>query len=107
MRWVWTAAAGGGCLDHCASAWQSAMASQTAWFGIRVHAGLEPADGDDLVSGPDSDGEGAGAVVQDGKGAVGGLLQGRDDAAVVHPNEGVLRRSPGSSSGSWQPSCAC
>jgi hypothetical protein len=38
---------------------------QTVWFGLRVPAGLEPADGDDLVPGPDSDGEGVGAESHD------------------------------------------
>jgi hypothetical protein len=39
---------------------------RTAWLGVCVCVGLEPADGDDLVSGPDLDGEGAWATGQDG-----------------------------------------
>jgi hypothetical protein len=71
------------------------MASWTAWLGICVHAGLEPAHGDNLVSGPDSDGEGAGAAVQDSIGAVVGLLQRWDDATMVHPDEGGVQEVPG------------
>ncbi len=32
--------------------------SQTAWCSILFHAGLEPAEGDDLIPGPNLDGEG-------------------------------------------------
>jgi hypothetical protein len=35
--------------------------TQAAMRGVRGRASLEVADGDDLVPGPDSDGEGAGA----------------------------------------------
>ncbi len=71
------------------------MASQTAWFGIRIRAGLESAERNDLVPGPDSDGEGEGAVAQDGLGAVVGPLQGQDDAAAVHPDEVGAEEVPG------------
>jgi hypothetical protein len=37
-------------------------------FGICIRAGLEPANGEDLVPGPDLDGEGAEAAPQDGIG---------------------------------------
>jgi hypothetical protein len=40
---------------------------------------------------------------QDGIWAVVGPLQGQDDAAAVHTDEGARRRPPGSSSGSWPP----
>ncbi len=46
------------------------------------------ADGDDLVPGPDSDGEGAGSAAQDGVGAVVELLKGWDDAAPTDPDKG-------------------
>ncbi len=37
---------------------------------LQVRAGLEQADGGNLIPGPDSDGEGAGAVVQNSIGAI-------------------------------------
>jgi hypothetical protein len=43
---------------------------------------------------PDSDGEGAGAAMQDGKGAIVGPLQGRYDAAAVHPDERDMEEVP-------------
>jgi hypothetical protein len=43
---------------------------------------------------PDSDGEGAGAAMQDGKGAVVGPLQGQYDAAAVHPDERDMEEVP-------------
>jgi hypothetical protein len=55
-------------------------ATQTAWFGIRICAGLD-------LAVPDSDGEGAGAAAQDGIGAIIGLLQRQDDD-TVHPDKG-------------------
>jgi hypothetical protein len=45
-------------------------------------------DGDDLVPGPDSDGEEAGSAVQDGVGAIVERLKGWDDAAPTDPDEG-------------------
>jgi hypothetical protein len=51
-------------------------ALRTAWFGGCIHAGLDLADSNDLVPSPDLDGEGAGAVVQDGVGAVAGPCRG-------------------------------
>jgi hypothetical protein len=41
---------------------------QAARLGVRSCAGLEVADGNDLILGPDSDGEGAGSVVQNSVG---------------------------------------
>ncbi len=74
-----------GCL---AGTGRLAAASQTAKFSVRVRAGLEPADGEDLVPGPNSDGEGAGVAWHDGVWAIVGLLQGWEDAVAVHPDEG-------------------
>ncbi len=46
------------------------MGTRAARLGIRSHAGLEAADGNDLIPGLNSDGVGAGSVAQDGVGAV-------------------------------------
>ncbi len=67
---------------------RSAAATQADRRGVRGRAGLEAADGDDLVPGPDSDGEGAGPTAQDGVGAVVERLKGWDDAAPTDPDEG-------------------
>jgi hypothetical protein len=56
--------------------------------GVRGRASLEVADDDDLVAGPDSDGEGAGLAAQDGIGAVVERLKGWDDATPMYPDEG-------------------
>jgi hypothetical protein len=56
--------------------------------GVRSRTSLEMADGDDLVPGPDSDGEGAGPAAEDGVGAVVERLKGWDDAAPTDPDEG-------------------
>jgi hypothetical protein len=58
----------------------------------RICAGLETTGGDYLIPVPDSDDEGARAMVQNHAGALVGPLQGRDDLASVHPdNEGVQK----------------
>ncbi len=57
---------------------RSAAATQAARCGVCGRASLEAADGDDLVPGPDSDGEGAGPAVQDGVRAVVERLKGWD-----------------------------
>jgi hypothetical protein len=62
--------------------------SRTAWCSICIHAGLWLSDGDDIVPGSDSDGKGAGAAAQDSVGAIIAPLQGWDDAAMVHLDEG-------------------
>jgi hypothetical protein len=67
---------------------RSAAATLAARRGIRGRASLEVADGDDLVPGPDSDGEGAGSAAQDGVGAVVARLKGWDDTALTDPDEG-------------------
>jgi hypothetical protein len=64
------------------------MAMRAARLGIRSHAGLEAADNDDLVLGPNLDGEGAGYAAQNGVGAVIERLQRWDDAAMMDPDEG-------------------
>jgi hypothetical protein len=56
--------------------------------GVRGRTSLEAADGDELISGPDSDGEGAEPAVQDGVGAVVERLKGWDDATPTDPDEG-------------------
>jgi hypothetical protein len=70
---------------------RSAAATRAARRGVRGRASLEAADGDDLVSGPDSEGEGAGSAAQDGVGAVVERLKGWDDAALTDPDEGGRR----------------
>jgi hypothetical protein len=64
------------------------MVTQAARRGVRGRASLEAADADNLVPGPDSDGEGAGSAVQDGVGAIIERLKGRDDAAPMDPDKG-------------------
>jgi hypothetical protein len=66
----------------------SAASTRAARRGVHGRASLEAADGDDLVPGPDSDGEGAGSSAQDGVGAVVERLKGWDDAAPTDPDEG-------------------
>jgi hypothetical protein len=67
---------------------RSATATRAARHGVRGRASLEAADGDNLVPGPDSDGQGAGSAAQDGIGAVVERLKGWDDAAPTNPDEG-------------------
>jgi hypothetical protein len=62
--------------------------TRAARHGVCSCASLEAADGDDLVPGPDSDGEGAGSAAQDGVEAVVERLKGWDDAALTDPDEG-------------------
>jgi hypothetical protein len=50
--------------------------TRAARHGVRSRASLEAAEGDDLVPGPDSDGEGAGSAAQDSVGAVVEQLKG-------------------------------
>jgi hypothetical protein len=70
---------------------------------LRVHAGLEPTDKDDLVPGPDSDGEEAVTMAQDGIGAVVRPLQDGMMLLRCTQTRGGQRRPPRISSGSWQP----
>jgi hypothetical protein len=64
------------------------MAWRTARHGVRCCAGLKAADGDHLVPRPNSDGEGVGAVAQNGVGAIIERLKGWNDAAPTDPDEG-------------------
>ncbi len=65
-----------------------AAATRAARRGVHGRASLEVADGDDLVPGPNLDGEGAGSAVQDGVGVVIERLKGWDDATSTDPDEG-------------------
>jgi hypothetical protein len=80
---------------------------RTASYGSIVCARLEAAGGDDLVPGPDTDGEGVRAVVQDSVGAVVGALQGLDGAAVVHPDDGACSGQQGCHPAAEGPRCVC
>jgi hypothetical protein len=66
----------------------SAAATRAARCGICGLASLEAADGDDLVPGPDWDGEGVGPATQDSVGAVVERLKGWDDATPTDPDGG-------------------
>jgi hypothetical protein len=59
-----------------------------ARLGIRCCAGLEVADSNQLASGPNSDGEGAGSTTQFSVGAVAEGLQRWDDTVTTDPDEG-------------------
>jgi hypothetical protein len=59
----------------------------TARCGVRFCAGLEVADGDNLVPRPNPDGEGVGSMPQEGVGAVVGAVERWDDASAVQPNK--------------------
>ncbi len=67
---------------------RSAAATRAARRSVRGRTSLEAVDGDDLVPGPDSDGEGAGPAAEDGVGAVVERLKGWDDAAPTDLDEG-------------------
>jgi hypothetical protein len=65
-----TNVADSGLLGRHADAKRLAAASRAAQFGVCVPKGLEPADGDDLILGPDPDGEGVGPMAPDSIGDV-------------------------------------
>ncbi len=67
---------------------RSAPGTWAAGRGVSGRASLEVADGDNLVLGPDLDGEGAGSVAQDGVGAVVERLKVWDDAVPTDPDKG-------------------
>jgi hypothetical protein len=67
---------------------QSTVATWAARLGVRGRAGLEAAEGNDLVPGPDSDGEGAGSAVQNSIGAIIEWLNEWNDAAMTDPDKG-------------------
>ncbi len=66
----------------------SAAAERAAGNGIRGAARLQAADGDDLLSGPDLECEGAGAAADNGVGAVVQRMQRRRGAAAADPDQG-------------------
>jgi hypothetical protein len=61
---------------------------RTVRRGICIRAGLQAADGDDLVPQLDSDGEGAGSPAKDGIGAVVRALERGDNVTLVQPYKG-------------------
>ncbi len=67
---------------------RSAAATQAARCGVRGRASLKAADGNHLVTRPDSDGEGAGAAAQDRVGAIVEWLKGWNQAAPTDPDKG-------------------
>ncbi len=67
---------------------RSAAATRTVRRGVRGRASLKAADGDDLVLGPHSDGEGAEPAADDGVGAVVERVKGWDDPTSTDPDEG-------------------
>ncbi len=67
---------------------RSASVTRAARRGVCGRASLEVAGGDNLVPGPDSDGEGAGPAAQDGLRAVIEHLKGWDDTAPMDPDDG-------------------
>jgi hypothetical protein len=84
----WTATVVGGQRDCLAGSWQSADATWNALLGSIIHAGLQTAGGDDLLSRPDSEGEGARTTGKHDVGAIVGPLEQQDGAATAHPDEG-------------------
>jgi hypothetical protein len=68
------------------------MLKRRVWRACNLTAGLETADGDDLVPRPDPDGEGAGSTPQNGVGAAVGAVERRDDAAAAQgPHTKIFR----------------
>ncbi len=61
---------------------------QAARRGVRCRASLKADDGDNLVPGPNSDGDGVGSAAQNGVGAVVEQLKGWDDTTPMDPDEG-------------------
>jgi hypothetical protein len=60
---------------------------RTVRLGVRCRTGLEVADGDDLVQGPNMYGEGAGSPAENSEGAVVEGLERRDGAVALDPDE--------------------
>ncbi len=69
--------------------------------GCHSRAGLEAADGDDFVQGPNSNSEGAGSAAENGTGAVIERLERWDDATTTDSDGGAERSLAGSLLGSW------
>ncbi len=63
------------------------MAARIAGRSVRGSTRLQAADGEDLLSGPNLECEGAAAVADDGVGAVVQQLEQRDGAAAADPDE--------------------
>ncbi len=76
-------------VDNLTGARRSAPAAWDALLGHIIHAGLETISGDNLVLVLNLDGEGVWIMVQHRVGAIIGRLRGRDDSAVVHPDQEV------------------
>ncbi len=68
-------------------AWRSAAAAQAAGRGVRGRARLQAVDGDDLLSGPNLECEGAATAADDGVGAVVKRLEQRHSAAAADPDQ--------------------
>jgi hypothetical protein len=81
----------GGWLGRLTGTGRSALAVWDTRLGPIVHAGLVTAGGDDLLSMPDPDGKGAQSTVQHRVRAIVGPLQGRDDSAEAHPDQGGMQ----------------
>jgi hypothetical protein len=64
------------------------VATQAARHGVRGCASLKAADGDHLITRPDSDSEGVGAAAQDRVGAVVERLKGWNQAVPMDPDKG-------------------
>jgi hypothetical protein len=61
-------------------------------LGGVIRAGFHMAGGDDLLSHPDSEGEGARTAAKHGVGAVVGLLEWQNGAAAVYPDEECVEK---------------
>jgi hypothetical protein len=77
------------------------VATRAARLGVHCHAGLEAADSNDLILGPNSDSEGAGATAQNNIEAVVERLERWDHAAMTTQTREAERSLTGSSLGSW------
>jgi hypothetical protein len=74
--------------DCLGRAQRSVVVTRGARLGVCSHIGLDAADGDNLVPGPDWDGEGAGSALQNGVEAIVECLEQWNDAATTDPYEG-------------------
>jgi hypothetical protein len=73
--------------------------TRAARRGVRGHASLKVADGDHLITRPDSDGEGARASAQDRVGAVVERMKEWNQAAPTDPDKRAESSLAGSSLG--------
>ncbi len=81
---------GGGQHGHRAWARPSATVSGAARRGIHGHAILEATQGDDFLSLPDLEGEGAGSPVEDGIGAIKEGVERGNHATAPGPDEASI-----------------